>query len=435
MPFGTGEAFLVPEVRELLRRGCELRVVPRSPSREIVHHDAAALGEMCVARRLWAPDVLLAAAAEMLLHPVRALRALGLLFRSRSLVTLGKNLAVFPKGLWLARLARRWRADHIHAHWISTPATMAMIAGTLTGVPWSSTAHRSDIALDNLLGPKMARARFVRFISESGVRMAASLGAVPPEGKAAVIHVGVELPAACGFAMPGCHWHRASAEPCTGKMPVAPMAGPCEAASGQKSLAATVNDSDWNLLCPANLYPVKGHRYLIAAMASLRDRGVRCILHLAGRGELWADLETMVRRFDLADRVRLLGQVPHDEILAAYAEGRYQMVVLPSVDLGNNLHEGIPVCLMEAMAHGIPVVATCTGGIPELLGDGAGIMVPDRDPAALADAMARIITDPALRERLAAEGRRRIEQSFSVETVVAELLARIGSAARPAGAT
>ena len=72
-----------------------------------------------------------------------------------------------------------------------------------------------------------------------------------------------------------------------------------------------------------------------------------------------------------------------------YREGRVGMVVLPSVDLGNNLHEGIPVALIEAMSYNIPVVGTHTGGIPELLEGGAGLIVPDKDPAALADAIER----------------------------------------------
>ena len=52
-----------------------------------------------------------------------------------------KNLAVYPKGLWLARLAREWRADHIHAHWAATTATMALVASEFSGIPWSFTAH------------------------------------------------------------------------------------------------------------------------------------------------------------------------------------------------------------------------------------------------------------------------------------------------------
>src|SRR5208283_835295 len=105
--------------------------------------------------------------------------------------TLAKNLAVYPKGLWLGGMARAWQADHIHAHWVSTPTTMGMVAGIVSQTPWSCTAHRVDIALNNLLAEKLRQASFVRFISQSGWRMAASLDAPPDARNAAVMHLGV----------------------------------------------------------------------------------------------------------------------------------------------------------------------------------------------------------------------------------------------------
>ena len=101
------------------------------------------------------------------------------------------------------------------------------------------------------------------------------------------------------------------------------------------------------------------------------------------------------------------------------------MVVLPSVDLGHNLHEGIPVALIEAMSYGIPVIGTRTGGIPELLEGGAGLIVPDKDPAALADAIERYVRDPAFAAEVAGKGRQRVCESFNVVTVVSRLLERI----------
>ena len=387
MPYGTGEAFLIPEVREILRRGWELLIVPRTPPREIVHRDTAAFQEFCVVRPLLSWDILLSATAELLCHPIRATAALRVLLRSRDLATLVKNLAVYPKGLWLGRLSRRWRADHIHAHWVSTPATLALVASTVSGVPWSCTAHRADIAMNNLLASKLSNAKFVRFISESGRTMAVSLGARVLKKKTPVIHVGVVLPDA-------------------------------------DSQVGTL-DHGCNLLCPGNLYPVKGHVHLLRAMAILRGRGVACVLHIAGRGELRPELEAMVRDLDLADTVRFLGQLSHDEILAAHERHRFDIVVLPSIDLGNNLHEGIPVVLVEAMSYGIPVVATSTGGIPELLCDGAGIMVPPQDPTALAVAIERLMTDSVLRRETAEAGRRRVRTAWSVESVVSDLMAHI----------
>ena len=248
---------------------------------------------------------------------------------------MAKNLAVYAKGLWLGGVARTWNADHIHAYWISTPATIAMVASIVSETPWSCTAHRADIDLDNLLAEKIKRAGFVRFISKSGWRMAAALGAPCDSRNAAVLHLGVDLPS-------------------IDEIPASP------------GLAGT-------LLCPANLYPVKGHRYLIEAMSLLRQRQVDCKLLLAGDGGLRQELQAQVRALGLGDAVEFLGQRSHTEILAMYREGRVGAVVLPSVDLGHNLHEGIPVALIEAMSYSIPVIGTRTGGIPELLAGGRGV--------------------------------------------------------------
>jgi glycosyltransferase involved in cell wall biosynthesis len=133
----------------------------------------------------------------------------------------------------------------------------------------------------------------------------------------------------------------------------------------------------------------------------------------------------MVRELCLDGVVRFLGYVPHEELLRRYRLRGIDFVVLPSVTLGKNQHEGIPVCLMEAMACGIPVVSTSTGGIAELLRDGAGVMVPPADPQALADAIERLVLDPDLRRKLAQAGRRRVEEEFAVEATAGKLMAYI----------
>jgi len=241
--------------------------------------------------------------------------------------------------------------------------------------------------LNNLLTEKLRQSSFVRFISRSGWRMAESVGAPPDPRKAEVLHLGAELPSAA-------------------EIPSSP---------GPRS----------TILCPANLYPVKGHRYLIEAVAALRKRGIACKLLVAGSGELRPDLEAQVRKLGIVDVVQFLGQLSHTEILAMYRESRVGLVVLPSVDLGHNLHEGIPVSLIEAMSYGIPVVGTQTGGIPELLEGGAGLIVPDKNPTALADAIERCVRDPAFTADVARKGRQRVRESFNVVPVVSRLLDRM----------
>jgi len=105
-----------------------------------------------------------------------------------------------------------------------------------------------------------------------------------------------------------------------------------------------------------------------------------------------------------------------------YTRNEVDAAVLPSIDLGNGVREGIPVALIEAMAHGLPVISTTTGGIPELLEDGAGVMVPERDPAALAEAIALLSRDAEVRTVIAARGRAVVQERFAMPVVSARLI-------------
>jgi colanic acid/amylovoran biosynthesis glycosyltransferase len=388
MPYGPTEAFFIPEAKALLAAGCELLIVPRSPSRGVANRDAESLEAKSLPKPLLSGEILAAAMAEIARHPRRCLRVLGWLFRSRNIKTFLKNLLVFPKGLWLGRIARKWGADHIHAHWATATATMAMVASEVSEIPWSFTAHRGDIVQNNLLRTKPKRAAFVRFISDSGLRLFESITATKAASNACVIHMGAQFP-----------------ERIDASKPLPPM-----------------------LFCPANLLPVKGHIHLLRAMAVLKARGQRCKLEIAGDGPSQPHLQREAIALGIDDRVMFLGRIPHDAILSRYANRQVGFVVLPSVDLGGGLHEGIPVALVEAMAYGIPVISTPTGGMTELFRDGAGILVPAADPAALADSIERLIRDPSLQARMSAAGRQRIAEEFAVDQIAKTLMSRFAAA-------
>jgi len=381
LPFGDGEPFVTTEILALARRGREVTVVPVRGSGEIVHAEAASLGAEAVP--LLSFSVVGGALAEAGRHPLAALGALAALLSSRPGVLL-KNLAVYPKGLWLARLARRLDAEHIHAHWAGTTSTTALVAGRVSGIPWSLTAHRWDIPERNLLRRKAREASFVRAISEHGARELAGL--VGNEGWTPwLLHMGVELPEA---------------------------GRPEEPASPLRALTA------------ARLVEKKGHVHLIEALRLLRERGIDVRVDFAGDGPVAETLSRAAVEADVEDRLGFLGTVSHDDLLSGLAAGRGNAAALPSVVTASGELEGIPVSLVEAMACGLPVVGTDVGGIPELLRDGAGILVPPADPEALAGALKSLAEDPELRARLGAAARRRVEAEFAVDLVAGELDAR-----------
>lgn len=125
-----------------------------------------------------------------------------------------------------------------------------------------------------------------------------------------------------------------------------------------------------------------------------------------------------------ADRVRLLPPRPRPELIRLYAEA--DVFVLPT------WREGFPNVVLEAMAAGLPIVATPVGAIPDAVGDGReGLLVPPRDPDALAAALAKLVADPALRRAMGARARARVEAEFSRETVLDRLGALYDELAPP----
>ncbi len=378
LPFGTGETFIVPEVEALLTCGHEIMIVPRLSRDEVVHDDVGLL----LARTRVPPNagnIVASVARSLARHPGRALRAFWPLRRTRPRHRAFSNAVATAQAMWLGRVARAWGADHIHAHWAHLPATLAMGASALSGIPWSFTAHRYDVLLNNLLTEKLRSARFGRFIARDMLDLARRL--VEPDAieRAVVLHMGVPLP------------------PTVREVP---------------ARATPV------VLCPAQLIPRKGHRYLIDAAARLKNRGIVFELWLAGDGPSHEAVSRQVHEQGVGDRVRMLKTVPHAELLRLYRERTVDCVVLPS------LHEGISVALMEAMAHGVPVIATSTGGTPELLHGGAGVLVPPTDSVTLAQELERVLGAAALRAELGRAGRRRIEEEFDIAAIGRELTRR-----------
>lgn len=381
LPYGPAEPFTVAEIEGLRRLGHRVTLIPMRPNGNAIHVPTGWRTDVITEKLMsfgivWAAVKMLGASASKLF------RVMALIAQSRSLGTLAKNALVLPKAIWLAEIARGLKADHIHANWASCPATIGLIASELSGIPWSFTGHRVDIQGNNLLTVKAERARFVRFISESGRDLAKSAGSLVAAQRANVVHMGVALPA---LSNPGVE-------------------------QNERNRAQVV-------LCVANLVALKAHVDLLRAFRILQDRSIHCELWLAGDGPLRHSLETLVDSLDLAESVKFLGQLPHNEVIDLYRSQAITCAVLAS------LVEGIPVSLMEAMSYGVPVVATDVGGMRELLGGGCGVIVPPRNPEALADGIARILTDHNDRRNFATAGRKRIECEYAVDKNVVALSA------------
>ncbi len=159
------------------------------------------------------------------------------------------------------------------------------------------------------------------------------------------------------------------------------------------------------VLTVARLDEQKGHRHLLAAATELRE----AVFVLAGDGPNRASLQKLARELGVEERVRFLGEREDVADLLAVCD----VFALPS------LYEGLPVSVLEAMAAERVVVATAVGGTGEAIVDGvSGLLVPPKDPGALAAALARVLSDERLRSRLAGAGRARVASHFSASEMV-----------------
>src|SRR6185503_11345288 len=123
----------------------------------------------------------------------------------------------------------------------------------------------------------------------------------------------------------------------------------------------------------------------------------------------------------LLDRVQFFGVLDHQALLTELRQHRWDVVLLPSIEIYDD-HEGIPVFLIEAMAAGVPVIATNTGGIPELLADGAGVLIPQKDAKAIAEALVMVSVDEDLLQQIVEKGVQRVHDQFSIESTVSALI-------------
>ncbi len=384
-PHGAGEAFLMPEIAALERIGVEVAVLPLYPRGARRQEWAPGAGVSTHVTSLASGPVVECVAGRAIRQPVATARQASRLARG-ALRHTAKNWAVLPKALWLASTLQRLGCDHLHVHWGGTTASAGMVASALSGIPWSLTCHRWDIYEDNLLAEKVASARFTRFISERGREDAVRLGA--ERARTCVIPLGTEVP-------------------------------------DQVRLAEWPEKGPFSLLCAANLIPVKGHEHLLRACAAARAAGVDVRLSLAGDGPLRGALEAEASRLGLAGAVTFLGHVARSSIIDLYERGAVHATVLASLELDGGEHEGVPVSLMEAMAHGVPVLATATGSIPELLPPELGLTVRGRDPAALARLVVALASDRARFEAAARACRERVARGWAVDRSAARLLEKI----------
>lgn len=262
---------------------------------------------------------------------------------------------------------------HLHAHFATSAVAVAQLAAQFAEISYSFTAHAKDIfhqdvCLDDLR-QKMRAARAVVTVSDYNLEY---LRQVSPESQVVRVYNGLPL-----AAFPFC----------------APENRPPK------------------IVAVGRLVEKKGFRYLLEACALLKKAGVSLSCDIIGTGELQETLLAQRHDLGLEDTVTLLGALPQREVKRRLQQAA--VFAAPCVVGADNNQDGLPTVLLEAMALGTPCISTNVTGIPEILRhEDTGLMVAQRDSRALANAMCKLLTEPALQRRLAINARRVIEADF-----------------------
>jgi glycosyltransferase involved in cell wall biosynthesis len=385
------ETFVLYEMLAVEQQDVDVEIYPLQRERaSTVHPEAVPLTRRAHYLPLVSAEILRAHLYFLRRSPAVYLATLWTLLRANfgSLRFFAGALAFFPKSVCFARRMADTGVAHVHAHFASHPALAAFVIHRLTGIPFSFTAHGSDLHRDqHMLREKVREADFVAAISEFNRRIIVDACGEFAAAKTVVIHCGVDT----GVFRP-------PAEP--------------------------PKDGDrFAILCIGTLHEVKGQRYLIEAARGLAERNVDFVCELIGSGPDRAALERQVEDAGLTARIRFLGECKREQVAARLAAA--DVVVAPSVPTSNGRREGIPVVLMEAAASGKPIVASGISGIPELVEEGQqGYLVPPRDVAALTEALLRLARDASLRRELGTAGREKVLREFDLTSNAAELADR-----------
>ena len=289
-------------------------------------------------------------------------------------------------GVLADQLARR-KVTHLHNHFGNSSCSVAATASAISGVPFSFTLHGPAIFFEPYhwaLPEKIARARFVACISHFCRSQAMFLSAREHWGKLQIVHCGVR---------------------------------PERYTPVEHAEAGVRGDGTIRLLFVGRLAAVKGLPVLLEAFGELPEN---FHLEVVGDGEDRAGAEAAAAALPggAGGRVTFSGYRSQDGVAEAFA--RSDAFVLPS------FAEGVPVVLMEALASGVPAVATAVAGVGELVEDGrSGRVVPPGDPAALGAALRELGADAELRASYGRRGRQKVEDEFSVLPQARRLAARI----------
>ncbi len=298
-----------------------------------------------------------------------------------SLANRRRTLYHFAEAIFLAITVQRMGVTHVHAHFSVNAATIALVLARLLNISFSFTVHNNIFTDRLILLEKIQAAKFIAVISEySRDYLLDWLGDYPQKEqirqKFHIIHCGVDPQRFTPLE----------------SRPPRPVP---------------------QILSVAQFAERKGMPYLVEACHLLKQRGCQFTCIIGGGGAQRAELEQLIETYQLAAVVKLPGVI-YQEDLITYLN-QTDIFAMACITAENGDMDGIPVALMEAMAMEIATVSTYVSGIPELIDhEQTGLLVPEKDVVALADALQRLIENEPYRAQLGQQARAKIVTDFNI---------------------
>ena len=311
--------------------------------------------------------------------------------RWRTLETAGEAFLAILFAFRFARQCVEQGVEHIHADWATGATTAAWVASRLTCLPFSFTGRSADIfPPDGALSEKMADCAFMRTDVGSNVPYLLRTTGTSPE-KIKLIYASMTM--------------------------------------RPQSQATLRLEPPFRLLAIGRFVEKKGFDVLLRACALLKEQGLAFQLALVGSGPLETELKNLANELRVTDVVSFPGFVAHDAVPGLLCDT--DVFVMPSQVAQDGDRDGIPNVIMEAMAHGVPVVATDVSGLGEVvLNKRTGVLVPQKDPQALAQGILSLCKAPATAREQAANGKDFVMRVFAPETCARRLIAQFTAAAK-----
>ena len=384
------ETFILNEILELERQGVLLHIFSlRQPPQDGKFHPAV---EKVRAKVTYIPSILpefswksllslLGANWQLLRHNPRSYLSTLRFYFSRPE---SKRLNELMQAGYLVRELQKSGIDHLHPHFANVPTATAEIVDSFGLINYSFTAHAKDIYLSEkeVLDRKIKKAKFVLTCTQYNSEYLQKIS--------------------------------------TSDTPIYLSYHGLDLDRFQPNIIGDKNGKLPLLLSVGRLCEKKGFPYLLQACQILKQKGYQFRCKIVGYGPMKEELEKLIETLEIGDIVSLVGQLAQDEVIKLYAKA--DIFALPCKITDEGDRDGIPNVLIEAMAMEVPVVSTDISGISELIEHKVnGILIPEKDPKALADELEQLLTQPQLIQQLKKSSRNKVLRQFSLDKNIKQI--------------